>query len=177
MNMKSMIAAAAVVASTVASASVFNWSISGADGASSLIADIYSYTDPNKTTPSDDDGGIRYDQNIAQGAFDNANYRWENGVLQASSIGWNEMAIGDWYDVEKIAFFKVTLKGQRDLWATIDWSDIMAAAKAGNAFTKGFSVDGTNYTLTVANLPEPTSGLMLLLGTGLLALRRKAVRA
>ena len=175
MNMKSMIAAAAVVASTVASASVFNWSISGADGASSLTADIFSYTDPNKTTTSKDDGGIRYDQNIAQGAFDNANYRWENGVLQASSIGWNGMAIGDWYDVEKIAF-KVTTKGQRELWAEIDWSDIMAAAKAGNAFTKGFSVDGTNYTLTVANLPEPTSGLMLLLGAGMLALRRKAVR-
>ena len=175
MNMKSMIAAAAVVASTVASASVFNWSISSAGGASSLTAEIYSYTDPNKTTPSGDDGGMRYDQNIAQGAFDNANYRWENGVLQASSIGWNEMTNGDWYDVEKIAF-KVTPKGQQDQWATIDWSDIMTAAKAGNAFTKDFSVNGTNYTLTVANLPEPTSGLMLLLGAGMLALRRKAVR-
>ncbi len=57
-------------------------------------------------------------------------------------------------------------------YGSITWKQINDAIKSKGFFKTDLSNSAGYIMLT----PEPTSGLLLLLGTGLLALRRKAVR-
>ena len=57
-------------------------------------------------------------------------------------------------------------------YGSITWKQINDAIKKDGFFKTDLSNNAGYIMLT----PEPTSGLLLLLGTGLLALRRKAVR-
>lgn len=57
-------------------------------------------------------------------------------------------------------------------YGSITWKQINDAIKSKGFFKTDLSNNAGYIMLT----PEPTSGLLLLLGTGLLALRRKAVR-
>lgn len=57
-------------------------------------------------------------------------------------------------------------------YGSITWKQINDAIKKDGFFKTDLSNSAGYIMLT----PEPTSGLLLLLGTGLLALRRKAVR-
>ena len=169
MNMKTLIAAFAVAATTVASASIFNWTVTGDAGA----AHIYGYSLPASSKWSQT---VRKDLNQAAGAFGSTNYRWEGGVLQAqhTDASNTHFTQGNWYEVSQLRF---AFKGNT-FQTDIKWADVMKAFKDGNTYSKTFSDKSNNsYTLSITSLPEPTSGLLLLLGAGMLALRRKAVRA
>ena len=161
MNMKTIIAAFAVAAATVASAGTFNWTLK-VDADSSVAG---SWT---------------------QFGVDYGTWQWlwnRNGTENTLSgtIDSSSYASSDKY-------VKFGIK-TNDGWAAADtgsiwtkWNDLWASLQGEGATNQSFDLKlGGNGdkvgTITLQAIPEPTSGLMLLLGAGLLALRRKAVRA
>ena len=191
MNMKTIIAALAVAATSVASAAVFNWSVAGKDGSTWPFPGCSytdSTTDASVTIPEDKSGKahiyayvnstgglIRKDLNQASGDFSSANWRWNDGVLQAKG----DKDDSTWENIMYIAF---AFHGNRMQTKKIDCEELKEALENGT-YTTDFTYKPKNselsytYTLTISSVPEPTSGLLLLLGAGMLALRRKAVRA
>ncbi len=174
MNIKTMIAAVSVVASTVVSAGVFTWEIEPAVGKQVNFVEFFSLAD--KTDPSDNSQKAAIRGSSWEGSSEwwesdhtgspSSGFRWENGVLQAQSVGWDDMTKGNWYDVYQLKFI---FNGTRTTPTFVTWSDVLNQVKSSGKFSTS-----TEYgTLTISNLPEPTSGLMLLLGAGMLALRRK----
>ena len=173
MNIKTMIAAVSVVASTVVSAGVFTWEIEPAEGKQVNFVEFFSLAD--KADPSDNSqkAAIRGSNWMgsserweARSGSPSSGFRWENGTLQAQSVGWDDMTKDSWYDVYQLKFF---FNGTGTTPQFVTWSDVLSQVKSSGKFSTS-----TEYgTLTISNLPEPTSGLMLLLGAGMLALRRK----
>ena len=164
MNMKTIIAAFAVAAATVASAGTFKWTLT-VDEKSSSYSSVKDWTK----------FGVDYGtwqwlwnrdgkKNTLSGTIESSNY--------ASS--------------DKYVKFGIRVN---DGWAAADtgsiwtkWNDLWASLQGEGATNQSFDLKlGGNGdkvgTITLQAIPEPTSGLMLLLGAGLLALRRKAVRA
>ena len=164
MNMKTIIAAFAVAAATVASAGTFKWTLT-VDEKSSSYSSVKDWTQ----------FGVDYGtwqwlwnrdgtENTLSGTIDSSNY--------ASS--------------DKRIKFGIRVN---DSWAAADtgtnwttWDDFWKSLQGEGATNQSFDLKlGGNGdkvgTITLQAIPEPTSGLLLLLGTGLLALRRKTVRA
>ena len=174
MNMKTIIAAFAVAASTVASASIFNWTITGSYSADNLFLQGY-------------EGSTWLGEgNIKSGDKKNVDsaFKWENGTLYVKNV---DNIKDTWHQVGSLNFKLTgytgegaTTPGNYIKSGSATWDDIYAALK--NSGSYDFTIKNSENTLATIKLtsdviPEPTSGLMLLLGTGLLALRRKAVRA
>ena len=192
MNIKTMLAAAAIVASTVASAEAMKWQITINTG--SLPSSI-SYTENGQS-------GTIYPKQW------NAIKKWNNSAkefLTADKSGNYYFTWGDWgnttYTPGNLKFVIYDNSGETDTngdgtWladtgsrdgdkgdytGTITWDEVLNSIKE-NGYYKGkfFSYNNTimndAFTLTRV-IPEPTSGLLLLIGAGMLALRRKAVRA
>ena len=169
MNKKMLLSAFAAVAVSAASADIFSWTLSGYGVTGETRAEIWAVPD---YASSDLNSGvqIRTDKDVAQGAFASTNYRWQDGVLQAYHADKTT-----WYDVYRLDFTFDRDGGTASMAAS--WADVLAKVKTEGKYTRtmGWGTDIT--TLTISGLPEPTSGLMLLLGAGVLALRRRPVRA
>ncbi len=190
MNIKSMIAAAAVVASTIASAATFQWTVGMNEGVSwdKLSCRIYS---TDKVNFIDVDGLASkswFDTGSgslvgAPGTDGKFTFTKDGTSYTAGYLRFN-FANGDTYvgNASKIGY----------QWASaediISWDAVLSAIRSNGTFTKdinyfndkGSSLDWSKADKTIGTFtitPEPTSGLMLLLGAGMLALRRKAVRA
>ena len=172
MNIKTLVAAFAVAASTVASASIFNWTITGGYSADNLLLQGYEGTN------------WRGEGNIKSGDKKNVDnvFKWESGKLYVKNV---DYTLDAWHQVGSLNFklTEYTGKGATGNYiksGSATWDDIYAELK--NSGSYDFTIKNGENTLATIKLtsdviPEPTSGLLLLLGTGMLALRRKAVRA
>ena len=166
MNMKTIIAAFAVAAATVASAGTFRWTLT-VDEKSSSYSSVKDWTQ----------FGVDY----------NNSWQWiadrkgtENTLT--GTIDSNKYTGGSGKNI------KFGIKTDKS-WAAADtgtnwttWDDFWESLQGEGATDKSFDLKlggngDTVGTITLHAIPEPTSGLMLLLGAGMLALRRKAVRA
>ena len=165
MNMKTIIAAFAVAAATVASAGTFKWTLT-VDEKSSSYSSVKDWTqfgvDYGTWQWIADRNGT---ENTLSGTIDSDKYTGGSGKNIKFGIrvndGWAAADTGtNWTTWDE---FWASLQGEGATNQSIDLK------LGGNGDTVG--------TITLHAIPEPTSGLMLLLGTGLLALRRKAVRA
>ncbi len=173
MNMKTIIAAFAVAASTVASASIFNWTITGGYSADNLFLQGY-------------EGSTWLGEgNIKSGDKKNVDsaFKWGNGTLYAKNV---DNPQDTWHQVGSLNFKLTGYTGEGATGNYIKsgsatWDDIYAALTGKNGYYDFTIKAGTSDIATIRLMsdviPEPTSGLLLLLGTGMLALRRKAVRA
>ena len=175
MNIKTLVAAFAVAASTVASASIFNWTITGDYSADNLLLQGY-------------EGTIwRGEGNIKSGDKKNVDnvFKWESGKLYVKNVDYTQ---DTWHQVGSLNFKLTgytgegaTTPGNYIKSGSATWDDIYAALTGKNGYydftIKAGTSDIATIRLTSDVIPEPTSGLMLLLGAGMLALRRKAVRA
>ena len=190
MNIKTMLAAAAIVASTVASAEAMKWQIT--INTSSLPSSIS--TDNGDTINPQEWDAIKM---------------WNNGsnsYLKKDNDGNYYFNWGEWGDMNytpgNLKFVIYDNSGETDTngdgtwlgdtgskggngndkyYGTIYWNDVLGEIAKNRSYKgKFFSYNSTTmddaFTLTRV-IPEPTSGLMLLIGAGMLALRRKAVRA
>ena len=172
MNMKTIIAAFAVAAATVASAGTFRWTLTpgtGLDGNGNAYSNWteawYGVNSGNReNTFSKKDFtqvGDSYYIDIDFGTREDGDL-FKFGYNGAGNKGWADTGSQD--------------PAGKDYRGTIKWTDILDATSNGVTYTGKF--EGTDSgTFTIKSIPEPTSGLLLLLGTGLLALRRKTVRA
>ena len=172
MNMKTIIAAFAVAAATVASAGTFRWTLTpgtGLDGKGNAYSNWteawYGVNSGNKDNTFSREkftqSGNSYYIDIDFGTPENGDL-FKFGYNGAGNKGWADTGSQN--------------PAGQDYKGTIKWEDILNATNNGGTFTGKF--EGTNSgTFTILSIPEPTSGLLLLLGTGLLALRRKTVRA
>ncbi len=193
MNIKTMLAAAAIVASTVASADAMKWQITINTG--SLPSSItYTENGQSGTINPQNWNAIKMWNNASNSYLDKA----EDGNYYFNWGEWGGMS----YTPGVLKFVIYDNSGETDQWGdgtwlgdtgskggngndkyygTIYWNDVLGEiAKNGSYKGKFFSYNSTTmddaFTLTRV-IPEPTSGLLLLIGAGMLALRRKAVRA
>ena len=172
MNMKTIIAAFAVAAATVASAGTFRWTLTpgtGVDGNgiaySNWTEAWYGVNSGSKDNTFSKErftqDGDSYYIDIDFGTHKDGDL-FKFGYNGAENKGWADTGSQD--------------PAGKDYRGTIKWADILDATSNGVTYTGKF--EGTDAgTFTIKSIPEPTSGLLLLLGTGLLALRRKTVRA
>ena len=174
MNIKTLVAAFAVAASTVASASIFNWTITDGYPADNLLLQGYegsTWLGEGNIKPGDK-------KNV-----DNV-FKWESGKLYVKNVDYTQ---DTWHQVGSLNF-KLTEYTEEGATTpdnyiksgSATWDDIYAALKKSGSYDftiKNGTSDIATIKLKSDVIPEPTSGLLLLLGTGLLALRRKAVRA
>ncbi len=191
MNMKTMIAAFAVAAATVASAAEFKWLMSDNYwGGKASEADGYSRNDLDhfSAAPS---------VNRYEFVTDTSKWNWGAGT-QMQKLNDDGLKYGFTYDSDKAwtdyygKNYSLVIKlGGNGVGATADNTAISGAVYAGyyvrvddlfdalaktGSFTLKDKNDHVIGTFTGV-APEPTSGLMLLLGAGMLALRRKHAKA
>ena len=165
MNMKTIIAAFAVAAATVASAGTFNWTLTVNEKSS-------SYSSVKDWTQFGVDYGTWQwlwnrdgKKNTLTGTIDSSSYTGSSKYIKfgiKTNQGWAAADTGtNW---------------------TTSWDNLWESLQGEGATDQSFDLKlngsgDTVGTITLQAIPEPTSGLMLLLGAGMLALRRKAVRA
>ena len=164
MNMKTIIAAFAVAAATVASAGTFNWTLK-VDEKSSSYSSVKDWTQL----------GVDY------GSWQ---FIWDRDGTENTLTG--TIDSNKYTGSDKYIKFGIRVN---DSWAAADtgtnwtsWDNLWESLQGEGATDKSFDLKlggtgATVGTITLQAIPEPTSGLLLLLGTGLLALRRKTVRA
>ena len=185
MNMKSMIAAAAVVASTVASAATFQWTVTLDNGADwdTLWINHYDSAGNGVKNQWGNDGASYSKGSAMEFTFDKVDADGK-AYLKDNDGNINEVTYlkfgvynGDTY------IGNTTSDGFEWNKGDLSWEKIYNAIKDGGTYTVDLNFNPQTPwttskvgTMTFA-APEPTSGLMLLLGAGMLALRRKAVRA
>ena len=163
MNMKTIIAAFAVAAATVASAGTFKWTLTVNEKSS-------SYSSVKDWTQFGVDYGTWHwiadrvgEKNTLTGTIDSSSYtgtgNYKFGIR--TDQGWAAADTGDpWKSWDNL------------------WESFQGEGATDRSFDLKIGGNGdTVGTITLQAIPEPTSGLMLLLGAGLLALRRKTVRA
>lgn len=186
MNMKTMIAAFAVAATTVASAAEFKW----------LMSDNYwggKASDANGCSRNDlDHFSAAPGVNRYQFVTDTSKWNWTVGTQMQKlkddgKYGFTYDSDKAWTDYYGKNYSLVIKLGGNDVGATADNTAISGAVYAGyyvrvddlfDALAKDGKYElkdkGDHLIGTFTGVaPEPTSGLMLLLGAGVLALRRK----
>ncbi len=168
---KIMLALAVAVLAVAANAASFKWTganIYGADGATKFTgtAEIYAYAaggtiaDAVKVTDAFVIGGVF--KSDAEGTATGFTYNWADAVGKET------------YNF----FFVINDNGKEFSSATADPSVIKSGVAAATSTTSVAFANMASATQNAANwasadVPEPTSGLLLLLGVAGLALRRK----
>ncbi len=192
MNIKAMIAAAAVGVSTLASATTFQYMVNpnynfgftlgnsvvfrvgaayeNGDAAGEWVIKNSPWVKPGeKTTYTLTDSAIAGNTDARKG------YRFRFGLL-------NDDNTSTWALSKEEILAGNTIGGT---WKYGDteykgfWNMLDEVTKSGVDFKWDFKDKNGNtfVTFSAQGVPEPTSGLLLLLGAGMLALRRKTVRA
>ncbi len=180
MNMKSMIAAAVVVASTVASAATFQWTVKTDADVSWDKMSCRIYSEDKKNFLDVDGLASKNWFDTGSGSLVSApgtdgkfTFTKDGTSYTAGYLRFN-FANGDTYvgNTSNTGYQWANAGG-----GIISWDDVLNAINGGNAFSvdvKSFVSWTEGKTIgTFTITPEPTSGLMLLLGAGMLALRRK----
>ncbi len=95
-----------------------------------------------------------------------------NGIAAGANVRWGANGWGDFTAGTKYSFYSVILNGSLDdATAFMITQTLTATAPATGALNMGFGSQASNtWTETV---PEPTTGLLMLIGLAGLALRRK----
>ena len=164
MNMKTIIAAFAVAAATVASAGTFNWTLK-VDESSTSYESVKGWTQLGV-----DYGGWQWiaardgEKNTLTGTIDSNKYTGSDKHIKFGIKTDKSWAAAD----------------TGTIWTSWDklWESLQGEGATDQSFDLKLNGSGdTVGTITLQAIPEPTSGLMLLLGAGMLALRRKTVRA
>ncbi|HCG20277.1 MAG TPA: hypothetical protein DER26_04705 [Verrucomicrobia bacterium] len=168
-NRKMLMSAVAAVAVSAASAAALKWTVNVNEGVSwdKLTFSAFG-TDGNQISGTSADGTKGY---IASGE---AFFKYDATTGKAEVKPYSGTQKDTWVEVGALRF--VLNNGDTTVgsttWGTPKWDDVWAKLKAGQSFTADLKKD--NATIgTITLMPEPTSGLMLLLGAGMLALRRK----
>ena len=162
MNMKTIIAAFAVAAATVASAGTFNWTLTVNEDSS--VANSWTQF------------GVDYNNSWQWIADRDGEKNTLSGTIESSSYTGSDKRIK--FGIRVNQTYAAADTGL--IWTTWDefWASLQGEGATNQSFDLKLGGNGdTVGTITLQAIPEPTSGLMLLLGAGLLALRRKAVRA
>ena len=161
MNMKTIIAAFAVAATTVASAAAFKWTLTVNEDSSVANSWTKFGVDYGTWQFIWDRNGT---ENTLTGTIDSSSYTGSDKYIKFGIMTDQSWAAAD----------------TGSIWTT--WDDFWESLQKEGATDKSFDLKlggkGDKVgTITLQAIPEPTSGLMLLLGTGLLALRRKRAKA
>ena len=181
---KLMIALAAVAVATVSQAASINWggAISLPDGMTEVTAGTSAYLVYSASTFSDT-GSLRFDgTNLKSGdstiastvdsyaitADDAANWTFSKtyGKPGSDVNGYYAILVGDAPTANNYSFYSFEVTGTTAQSTAVD-------AILGHNWDPDYLTQG-GYTVTGA-VPEPTSGLLILLGVAGLALRRRRV--
>ena len=191
MNAKVLIAAVAGLVGLAASADVLYWQVNNASAASQERSQDYAYAILRATTGTSATDGKQYyvSENINAGGanvgaaigrstFDST---YVGGVMDAAKIlAWDTSGTAygsSGADLSALSFF-VELYDSAGNWVG-ETSPVQAySTLVSNGTISGFdaSFKGVNAALGssgVQTVPEPTSGLLMLVGLGALALRRR----
>jgi hypothetical protein len=148
---KMIIMLAVVVAAVAANAASFKWSAGNVY--SSNLTDKYS-------------GAVTLYAVGIEGAISTATAA--NGVVAATTFSSDAFTAGQSYD-----FFFVIEDGESTFTSVVKNVDAQADATANIAFGNMATQTQTAANWTTASVPEPTSGLLMLVGLAGLALRRR----
>jgi len=192
MNIKAMLAATAVGVSTLASATTFQYMVNPNYDFGFTLGGSFVFR-----------VGAAYDNGSAAGEWDIKNSPWiQAGKETTYTIKGTEAFAGNNPTRKGYRFRFGLLNDDKQTWAlstdeikagnTIGgmwkygdteyegfWNMLDEVTKSGVDFKWDFKDKNGNtfVTFSAQGVPEPTSGLLLLLGAGMLALRRKTVRA
>ena len=184
MKSKAILSLAASIAAGVVSAGTFKWTVSMNDGVEwdGLSCRIFAK----------DNSGIYLDAHYKSSAT------WfTQPEITFSADGAGQFTKdGATYDIGYLRFgfysgstylgntSKIGYEYAGPTGGVVSWEEVLGALQSGGTFTtdirKQTSGDWVNPGPSIGTFsitPEPTSGLMLLLGAGMLALRRKRVQA
>ena len=176
MKMKKLLVIAAMATSLVSSASMVDWKYSGASADTG--ASIYLYVGATAPTSFESVDALKSAAiNTGETVADVYNARTKTHTYNATGS-----AEYDWSAGDKYYYVLVSSDNQ-----TFYVDPSSATVAAGDIYEKGSSGTGTINTTTASTthtygafggggtdpLPEPTSGLLLLVGGAVLALRRK----
>ena len=165
---KIMIALIALGMGIAANAASVNWSVTTAKGNAGI--DVYLTTTSSIASMDD----------ITSNLFGNSGNQGETAL--ATSTARNATAtgaVGGLTENTTYEFFYVFVNEDNQFWVS-DKQTVTTAAETAAAATASLSATNSNALLNSTasgtlseNVPEPTSGLLLLLGVAGLALRRK----
>ena len=170
--MKKLLAIAAMATTLVSSASMVDWSYVGA--AADTGASIYLFLGDSAPTSFENVDAIKAASiDTGKTVTDVYNGRTKTHTYSATGSAENDWSAGD-------KFYYVLVSSDE---STFYVDPSAATVAAGNIYEKGSSGTGTLDTITASSshtygafgggVPEPTSGLLLLVGGAMLALRRK----
>ena len=180
MKMKKLLAIAAMATTMVSTASMVDWSYVGAQADTG--ASIYLYLGDTAPTSFENIDAVKSASvNTGKTVADVYNARTKTHAYNASGSAENDWSAGD-------KFYYVLVSSDEQSFF-VDPAAVTIAA--GNIYEKGSSSPGSIDTATGStshtyasfgggsggggggDVPEPTSGLLLLVGAGMLALRRR----
>lgn len=173
---KLIIAAAIVCAAAISQAATVNWSISGvkADGGAAPTAGwavMAFYTEAGAGSAAIESAIAS--KTAASSAFETTTLSVALGSGRVSAHDKDVTAITD---TSKSYDFYFVVFNNADAAAATEYAMVSAPDKAYSGMAGKFSVSGTFSSTTpwqTASVPEPTSGLLMLLGVAGLALRRR----
>lgn len=188
---KLMIAAAIVAASIVANAASFSWATSGkamSVGASTIAAGITDgmMYDVSGTANADtmsnqisSYGAVwaytitltaGSDTDVLSGTFAAGDFSSRKISIELESALFDSASLTNPVDFDYSIVLTGTLKDGKDATVTLTSDTISGSATFGGGDLKLVSAGASSWT---AAIPEPTSGLLMLLGMAGLALRRR----